>query len=808
VQGTMFESDHYGDLHRPEAFLAQYSISDSGNVEFSWGQQFQGSGQGEGESIHAVVSHNGLVFAAGTTEGPFQGSYQGGKDVFVVCLDGSGSKKWGAQIGSSSDDWVRVAAADSTGVYVAGMTVGNMYAKAAGESDAFVVKLDLTSGGVIWGQQLGSFGDDYVTAINLISPKVVEISGPSSGLFPPSRGGFKATYNTETGAFLEGASEPHNREDVLEVIGRHGVYTLTTEMSDRVHGGSRASVVQVLGNPCAAGTKLHADKGSYPTSSPRYKDLSCQECTYGVSAAFSTECQRCYEGTVPGKDKTKCEACPAGTYSEYSRNALHEEWRCEECPGFQWSESGSWHCTSFKWPLPLGSIGFVVLSLLWFVSVLVLVFRVLHVTPGMRGMIILSTTNVLLDQLFTFTGVFNRRIYLILCTIFVVLPVLHYTYFVLRLLDPSKPFRPRFLLPRPAVLTHIWHLSVKDGLPQWDGVSYYVTSNQQVLEEGDVENSSVEAGNGGEGGRGGSSETGSDALCGHRGKVVAVWTEAVLKQLLFMVAWVTVHLLYLTPWYLLHFLFYLTGYIVGFYLFQFKLLHLKKVKVLWKEAMMSGKSEEAVMTMVAEVDSDFDVRSVNTCVLAEGVFQACPQYILQLINMLKISGHSVVPMASLVTSGVFVLYHLFRVAYWHVWQRIGVLDMPVLWLFSSEEEVAAALERLAAEADARRHGRKGFSDEEECERSPLILQYEERAMEMTAMIDTQKAVNRKLVEEQEVMMRKLAALEGAVLVENQPARRHAHGVGDVEQHEEEKAQEEGRDGQSVEVNDDDKLKGA
>ena len=56
--------------------------------------------------------------------------------------------------------------------------------------------------------------------------------------------------------------------------------------------------------------------------------------------------------------------------------------------------------------------------------------------------------------------------------------------------------------------------------------------------------------------------TGSDALFGHKGKVVAVWVEGIIKQVLFLVAWVVVHVLYLTPWYLLHFFFYLTAFTV------------------------------------------------------------------------------------------------------------------------------------------------------------------------------------------------------------------------------------------------------
>ena len=608
----------------------------------------------------------------------------------------------------------------------------------------------------------------------------------------------------------------------LSTTGRHAAYLLSTEPGPNYPG----SVVEIITNPCPGGTILNAVKGGYSKSTPFYSDLSCQPCSSGYSSPYSVKCQWCPSGSHPIDSATKCAECPAGTYAVSQL--------CIECPWLQWSESGtSWACPYYKWPLFMDTTSVVIVTLIMLVSVLVVTFRLLHLTPGMRGVIILSTMNALLDQLFIFTAVFDKRLYLIFCTIFVFLPILFYIYYVLRLCDPTKPFRPRQLMPRPRFLTHIWHLSIVNGVPQWDNVPYYapvvpteVSSTPALVTEGVVPNegdqvvilnhiddSSGESGigggesrengesdenggngkienNGGNGEGGGPDDsdriddTGSKVfsieLCGLTAQIIGVWLKATLKQFLFICVWIPVHIVYLTPWYALHFLFYLAGFFTGFYLFQFKLLHVKKVGVLWFEIMLSGKSSALVMEVVGKVESDFDVRDVNKSILAEGLLQACPQYIVQLLNIVNLHQRDLLPLASLVTSGSFVVYQIFRIIYWHVWQRMDLFDMPILWVFSGEEEISAALERYAIEADLRFDGSESSreSDSGDSESSPLVLKYEEKALEMTALLDTQKAVNRRLVEEQEVMMRKLLQLEGIILSEKdtQPSSIEARDV--------------------------------
>ena len=76
TEGTLFGSEHHGDggSHAgKQGFVTKYSLSSSGDAQFVWGKQFEGSGKGSGESVNAVTSHDGMIFAAGTTDRSFQG---------------------------------------------------------------------------------------------------------------------------------------------------------------------------------------------------------------------------------------------------------------------------------------------------------------------------------------------------------------------------------------------------------------------------------------------------------------------------------------------------------------------------------------------------------------------------------------------------------------------------------------------------------------------------------------------------------------------------------------------------------------
>ncbi len=95
----------------------------------------------------------------------------GQKDIFVAKLDTNGNPVWATSAGGPGDDEATDLAVDDSGnVVVAGSysllgaTFGKMQLPTAGGRDVFVVKLDGT-GALVWVRSFGGPGDDYTFAL-------------------------------------------------------------------------------------------------------------------------------------------------------------------------------------------------------------------------------------------------------------------------------------------------------------------------------------------------------------------------------------------------------------------------------------------------------------------------------------------------------------------------------------------------------------------------------------------------------------------------------------------------------------------
>ena len=96
----------------------------------------------------------------GHTKGGLDGNTSSGSaDLFVVKYNSSGTKQWTKQLGSSSSDYAKGVAVDSSGnVYAAGYTNGGLDGNTnSGSNDLFVVKYN-SSGTKQWTKQLGTSG--------------------------------------------------------------------------------------------------------------------------------------------------------------------------------------------------------------------------------------------------------------------------------------------------------------------------------------------------------------------------------------------------------------------------------------------------------------------------------------------------------------------------------------------------------------------------------------------------------------------------------------------------------------------------
>lgn len=123
-----------------------------------WQRQF--GSPADDAAVRVAVAVDGRILVAGHTAGDLAGPPAGGRDAFVIAFSPDGDEVGRWQFGTASDDLVLgLAAAPDGGWWVAGATLGDLYATSAGGYDAFVAAFDAT-GALRWGAQEGSAGVD------------------------------------------------------------------------------------------------------------------------------------------------------------------------------------------------------------------------------------------------------------------------------------------------------------------------------------------------------------------------------------------------------------------------------------------------------------------------------------------------------------------------------------------------------------------------------------------------------------------------------------------------------------------------
>ena len=205
VAGYAYGSVYANSLGAYDILLAEY---DASSKELKWGLQCCTAGVdfAEGVAVHEDTSV--VVVGESSTEHrlPNQASQLGGDFVaFVRSFSAVGGAAWaeawnftlhtdeGADgtLLSGRDCYMTSVATDSRGdVIAAGHTTGTLSRldlEPVGGEDAFVVKLDGSSGAWIWRAQIASGGDDRVTSVIVDENDDVLIAGYTDGGSPFGR---------------------------------------------------------------------------------------------------------------------------------------------------------------------------------------------------------------------------------------------------------------------------------------------------------------------------------------------------------------------------------------------------------------------------------------------------------------------------------------------------------------------------------------------------------------------------------------------------------------------------------------------
>jgi hypothetical protein len=170
-----------------DAWIARYDRA--GNQ--TWIRQFGTSTSDE--AYTAAPDGSDGVYLSGWTGGSLVGPNAGATDAWLARYDSAGNQTWIRQFGSSTWEDARASAADgSGGVYVSGWTRGNLGGPSAGDRDTWLARYD-SVGSQTWIRQLGSSGDDSVSAAAPDGSGGVFVSGTTNGsLGGPHAGDYDA----------------------------------------------------------------------------------------------------------------------------------------------------------------------------------------------------------------------------------------------------------------------------------------------------------------------------------------------------------------------------------------------------------------------------------------------------------------------------------------------------------------------------------------------------------------------------------------------------------------------------------------
>jgi len=165
------------------------------NGKHLWTRQF---GTPEWDAVSGVAMDATGVYAAGSTDGDLKGTNKGERDGFVRKYDHDGKHQWTRQFGTGQWDEVHGVAEDATGVYAAGSTEGHLRGVNKGFADGFARKYN-NDGRRLWTRQFGTSEWDAVSGVAADTTGVYAAGSTDGDLRGTNKGGgdgFVRKYGT------------------------------------------------------------------------------------------------------------------------------------------------------------------------------------------------------------------------------------------------------------------------------------------------------------------------------------------------------------------------------------------------------------------------------------------------------------------------------------------------------------------------------------------------------------------------------------------------------------------------------------
>ncbi|MES3033841.1 MAG: PQQ-binding-like beta-propeller repeat protein [Gemmatimonadota bacterium] len=222
-------------------------LTDKRGVEL-WAQQF---GTGADDAAFAVGVDRAGIYVGVTSAGALGGiTNLGASDGSVRALDAAGAIRWQTRIASAGADTVFGLTVDRGAVYVTGVLRGPTEGTTVSDADGFVVKLDAQTGQILWMTRFAGTtnGDDAARGVTADGDALfvaVTYTGGVIGAGPGAEDAYLVRLDATTGAYVWFSTIATPMADVAHAVSQVGSTAFLT--------GSRADDAFVAAFSAATG---------------------------------------------------------------------------------------------------------------------------------------------------------------------------------------------------------------------------------------------------------------------------------------------------------------------------------------------------------------------------------------------------------------------------------------------------------------------------------------------------------------------------------------------------------------------------